>query len=59
MTLAMYREAFEHHAEKCDACSLISLQLCHVGAKLMDAWAKACAAATVPIPSIQRSKVRA
>ena len=59
MTLAMYREAFEHHAEACDHCSLITLQLCHVGARLMDTWARACAAAAVPIPMIQRPKVKA
>lgn len=57
--LALYREAFEHHAEKCDHCSLITLQLCHVGERLLDTYAKACAAATVPIPTIQRSQVKA
>jgi hypothetical protein len=59
MTLALYREAFEHHAEHCDSCSLITLQLCNVGAQLFDTYAKACAAASCPIPNIQRPVVKA
>lgn len=59
MTLAMYREAFEHHVEKCDHCSWLTLQLCHVGVKLRDAYSQACAALMVPIPTISRAKVKA
>lgn len=59
MTLAMYREAFEHHFEGCKSCYPDTLQLCHVGAKLLDTYAKACAAAACPIPTIKRSSVKA
>lgn len=59
MTLSMYREAFEHHATKCDQCDEMRMRLCHVGGKLLDAWAQACAKLMAPIPVIPRGKAQA
>lgn len=59
MTLSLYREAFEHHVEHCDRCSWITLDLCHVGQKLREAYAQRAASLMAPIPTIQRSKVKA
>lgn len=59
MTLALYREAFEHHVESCSECLWHTLQFCHVGEKLREAWTQAAAAALVPVPSIHRSPVKA
>lgn len=57
--LSAYREAFEHHVDNCDRCSWPTLDLCHIGKRLRDAYALRAAQLLAPIPSIQRSAVKA
>lgn len=59
MMLALYREAFESHVDRCDQCTWVGLHLCHIGRKLQRAHADACAAAMVPIPTIHRAAAKA
>lgn len=59
MTLALYREAFEHHVDRCAVCSLVTRQLCKVGRDLFKAYEQRCASLASPIPVLSKAGAKA